>query len=445
MVARALSDRQITAIANAEGRVNIYEGAIRSGKTFGSILRWLAFVDEAPKNGQLVMIGKNKDSLFRNVFEPIENEPALSVLSSQVKYRQGAATALILGRRVHVIGANDTKAESKIRGMTVAGAYVDEVTVLPADFFKQLLGRMSIDGAKLFGTTNPDSPSHWLKTEYLDKIEHPDPKVRLTNWRRFHFTIDDNPSLSQEYKDSLRREYTGLWYRRFIQGLWVSAEGAIYDMWDAAPFNRETPSDGGHLIQWETLPEMVQLLCIGLDYGTTNPTSAILLGLGKDGRLYAIDEYRHVSKDGEIRLTDKQLADRLTAWMDEPHLPESTPENPRSDGFLKPQWIIIDPSAASLQTQLIVDGVSNIENAENDVTYGIRKVASLLSQKMLLISSLCHGLIGEISGYSWDPDAQLKGMDKPLKVADHSCDALRYAVATTEQMWVYRLRWDLAA
>lgn len=444
-MARQLSDRQITAIANAEGRVNIYEGAIRSGKTFGSILRWLAFVDEAPKNGQLVMIGKNKDSLFRNVFEPIENEPALAMIASQVRYRQGAATAMILGRRVHVIGANDTKAESKIRGMTVAGAYVDEVTVLPADFFKQLLGRMSVTGAKLFGTTNPDSPNHWLKTEYLDKIDHPDPKVRLTNWRRFHFTIEDNPSLSEEYKDSLKREYTGLWYRRFILGLWVSAEGAIYDMWDAAPFNRETPVDGGHQVAWADLPEMADLLCIGMDYGTTNPTSAIILGLGKDGRLYAVDEFRHVSKDGELRLTDKQLSDRLRAWMDQPHLPESTPEKQRSDGFLKPRFIIVDPSAASLQTQLLVDGVHNVENAENDVTYGIRKVASLLSQKMLLISSLCHGLIGEISGYSWDPDAQLKGMDKPLKVADHSCDAIRYAVATTEQLWVNRLRWDLAA
>ncbi|PRA13506.1 PBSX family phage terminase large subunit [Arthrobacter sp. MYb211] len=440
-----MSDRQITAIARAEGRVNIYEGAIRSGKTFASILKWLAFIATAPPNGQLIMIGKNKDSLYRNVFEPIESEPALNIVAQQVRYRQGSPTATIFGRRVHVVGANDQKAESKIRGMTVAGAYVDEITVLPVDFFKQLLGRMSVEGAKLFGTTNPDSPSHWLKTEYLDKIDHPDESVRLTNWRRFHFTIDDNPSLSDEYKSSLRREYTGLWFRRFILGLWVSAEGAIYDMWDAAQFNRDRPKDGGHLVQWENLPEMEDLLCIGLDYGTTNPTSAILLGMGVDGRLYAIDEYRHASKDGEIRLTDKQLSERLIAWMDQPHLPASTQENPRNDAFLKPRFLIVDPSAASLRTQLQVDNVHNVVPAENDVTYGIRKVASLMSQKLLIVSNLCHGLISELPGYSWDPDQQLKGLDKPLKTADHSCDALRYAVATTEQIWAYRVNYRVAA
>ncbi|GGJ55740.1 PBSX family phage terminase large subunit [Glutamicibacter ardleyensis] len=444
-MANVMSDRQITAVANAEGRVNIYEGAIRSGKTFASILRWLAFVITAPPNGQLIMIGKNKDSIFRNVFEPIESEPALNMVAQHVHYRQGSPTARIFGRRVHVVGANDQKAESKIRGMTVGGAYVDEVTVLPVEFFKQLLGRMSVDGAKLFGTTNPDSPSHWLKTEYLDKIDHPDPEVKLIGWKRFHFTIDDNPSLSDDYKNSLRREYTGLWFRRFILGLWVSAEGAIYDMWDAAQFNRDRPKDGGHLVQWEDLPEMEDLLCVGLDYGTTNPTSAILLGMGIDGRLYAIDEYRHVSKDGEIRLTDKQLSERLISWIGKKHLPDSTPERPRDDGFLEPRFLIIDPSAASLQTQLLVDGVTNVEHAENDVTYGIRKVASLMSQKLLLVSSLCHGLISELPGYSWDPDEQLKGRDKPLKTADHSCDAIRYAVATTEQMWARRVNYRVAA
>lgn len=433
-----LSPKQIVAVGHATGRVNIYEGAIRSGKTFSSILAWLAFVASAPPNGELIMIGKNKDSIYRNVFAPIENEPALSMVSDQVHYRQGSNTARILGRRVNVVGANDTKAESKIRGMTVAGAYVDEITVLPVEFFKQLLGRMSVPGSRLYGTTNPDSPAHWLKVDYLDKIDVPDAAgvPQLQNWFRFHFTIDDNPQLSDEYKDSIKAEYTGLWYRRFILGLWVSAEGAVYDMWDASPFNPLRPDDGGHVVAWRDLPIMTDIFAVGIDYGTTNPTSAIMLGLGVDGRLYAIDEYRHDSTDGVIRLTDSQLSEAFRAWLKADHLPYSTP--------LVPQYIVLDPSAASFHAQLKLDGLTNVANADNDVTYGVRTVASLLARKLFLVSDRCTGWMSEAPGYSWDPTAQLRGEDKPMKVADHSCDALRYVITTTQKLWVNRLNYALA-
>lgn len=438
-VAPQLSRKQVIAVGHAQQRVNIYEGAIRSGKTFSSILAWLAFVASAPLNGELIMIGKNKDSIYRNVFAPIENEPALAMVAAHVHYRQGSNTARILGRRVNVVGANDSKAESKIRGMTVAGAYIDEVTVIPVEFFKQMLGRMSVVGARMFGTTNPDSPAHWLKVEYLDKIGVADKNgyVQLQNWARFHFTIDDNPSLSDEYKESIRREYTGLWYRRFILGLWVSAEGAIYDMWDAAPFNPARPVDGGHVIAWKDLPRMVELYGVGIDYGTTNPTSAVLMGLGVDGRLYLIDEYRHETLDGELRLADPQLSKRLRDWLAENHLPY--------ENRLKAQYIVLDPSAASFHVQLQLDGVHNVAPAENDVLYGIRTVSGLLSQKMLITSDRCRGWINEAPGYSWDPTAQLAGQDKPLKTADHSCDAVRYIVATTQRLWVSQLDMTLAA
>jgi len=430
-------DRQITALADSDGRVNIYEGAIRSGKTFSSLIRWLTFVATAPRGGELVIIGKNKDSIYRNIFAPFETNPALGLFSAQVKYRQGAASSIILGRKVHVIGANDAKAESKIRGMTVAGAYVDEVTVLPFDFFKQLLGRMSVDGAQLFGTTNPDSPNHWLKTNYLDKIEHPDDKVRLTDWRRFKFTIDDNPSLNPAYVASLKREFTGLSYRRFIDGDWVSAQGAISDIWDVSPFNRENPRDGGHVIGWADLPEMEQLYAVGIDYGTTNPTSAIILGLGVDRRLYLIDEWRHDSKEGELRLTDAELSKRLRDWLRQEHLPNQP--------GMRPQYTILDPSAASFRVQLNHDGIGNITPAENDVQYGIKTVSSLLSQKLLVVSDKCHGFLNEVAGYSWDEDAQKKGEDKPVKVADHSMDSARYVIATTETLWKHALDYSLAA
>lgn len=413
-----MSEKQIDSVFFADGRVNIFEGSIRAGKTFSWLLLMLEKIATAGPEGAIVIVGKNRDSIFRNVFEPLLTIPALTQFANNVEYRQGAATARIFGRLVHVVGANDGMSENKIRGMTIQLAFCDEVTVLDMSFFKQLLGRMSVPGAQLFGTTNPDSPMHWLKRDYLDRVDGPGPngEKQLTNWRRFHFTIEDNPSLTEEYKASLRAEYTGLWYRRFILGHWVSAEGAIYDMWDPER----------HVVPWEALPPIVEYFGVGIDYGTTNATSAVLLGLGTDGVLYAVDEWRHQASSAETRKTDSQLSAGLREWLEQPH----HPDDKSSD--VGP--IICDPAAASFRVQLQQDGV-HTHPGHNDVLYGIRLTASLLAAGRLKVSDRCRGLVLEAPGYSWDPKATEQGKDAPIKVADHSLDAFRYSLATTEKRW----------
>lgn len=406
--------------------VCLWEGSIRSGKTYSSILAWLIFVANAPRGGELVIVGKNRDSIYRNIFKPIEEAAGLKLFAAQVHYRNGATTAIILGRMVHIIGANDAKAEAKIRGMTVAGAYVDEVTVLPREFFMQLTGRMSVDGAQLFGTTNPDSPAHWLKVDYLDKMGS------LAHWRRFHFTMEDNPSLSQSFIEERKREFTGLWYKRFILGLWVSAEGAIYDMWDPDV----------HVVAWENLPRMRQLIGVGVDYGTTNATAGLLLGLSREkqrgrdaSRLYLIDEFRYDSRATGQRLSDAQLSARFGAWLAEPHLPYRTE--------LQPDHIFLDPSAASFRQQTWNDGIVT-RKAVNDVTYGIGLTASLLAQQHLAVSDRCNGFITEAPGYAWDSKKTAQGLDVPVKVADHSLDGGRYVITSAEMQWRDEIQWDSA-
>lgn len=410
----ALSLKQLQAVgisADPLARVSLWDGSVRSGKTFSSILRLLAAIATAGPYGEIVVVGKNRDSVYRNVFAPIDSLPDFEWVAGQVKYRQGASTAKIMGRRVNVIGANDAKAENRIRGMTVQVAYIDEVTVIPEDFFKQMLARMSAPGAQMFGTTNPDAPRHWLKAKYLDRL------ADLPDWRHFKFTLDDNPVLTQAYKDSLKREYTGLWYKRFIEGKWVAAEGAIYDIFDEAD----------HVVPWDDLPPMQRLLGVGIDYGTTNPTSAVMIGLAEDGRLYLIDEFRHDPSKTNRRLTDVQLSSLLREWLDGDHLPY--------ESDLRPEWIFIDPSAASFKVQLANDGIGNATEADNQVIYGIRTFASLLSSGAMRISTRCTGVIDEAPAYAWDTKYTEKGEDKPVKVDDHSLDAARYAVTTTETLW----------
>lgn len=409
----ALSLKQRDYLARSTTRVALAEGSIRSGKTYTSLIRWFAFIAaEASTRGALVMIGQSRDALYRNIFEPIENDPAFAAFAPYVKYRQGAPTARILGRLVHIVGASDAKAEPRIRGMTIAGAYVDELSTLPEAFFKQLLGRMSLATSQCFATTNPDAPKHWLKVDYIDRAN----EGELPDWRVWHFTLDDNPSLPAAYRASLEREFRGLWYDRFILGLWVAAEGAIFDMWEEAR----------HVADPSTFPKMTQVLAVGIDYGDTHSTRGYLLGIGPDTRighegeqrLYVLDEW------APGKATQGEQSRSFQLWL------QSQPQDWR-----EPRMIAVDSAAASFRNQLQRDGVRRVRNAHKRVLSGIRLMGALLATGKMVVSSTCDELIAHVPGYVWDPKATERGEDAPVKEHDDEVDALRYAVHTSQLDW----------
>lgn len=408
-VTKLVSPKQIRSIVEAQARINLWHGSVRSGKTIASLIRWLMFVASAPTTGELVMVGRTRDSINRNVFAPLQNPEIFGPLASQVHYTNGAATATILGRTVHVIGANDAQAEPKIRGLTCAGAYVDEASTLPRAFFDQLVARCSVIGAKIFATTNPDNPGHWLRKEYLLRPTE-------TSLRAWHFKLADNIHLPAEYIDTITSTYTGLFYKRSVLGLWVQAEGAVYDCFDPDV----------HVL--DLLPVMTRWISLGIDYGTANTFAGVLLGLGVDRKLYLTREYRYDSKKAHRQLTDIEYSQRLRDWLAEVPVPGTTLRG------VTPERVIVDPSALSFRVQLHRDQMTT-HLANNDVLDGIRNVASLLATKRLLVHRSCEGLIEEFPGYSWDPDKAEKGEDVPIKAEDHSLDAMRYAVHSTRQAW----------
>jgi PBSX family phage terminase large subunit len=406
-----LSRKQVRSVAESTTKIVCWEGAIRSGKTIASLLKWLIFIANAPTTGELVMIGKTSQTIHRNLFLPMQDPALFGDIAKLIHYTPGAPTAVILGRVVHVIGANDAKSEPKIRGMTVCGAYVDEVTLVPQIFFEQLYGRMSVRGAQLFCTTNPDNPAHWFMRDWLSQVG----KKPVS---RFSFTIDDNPFLDEDYVADMKASHEGLFYRRFILGEWVAAEGAIYDSWDRERhIVKALPRDGVH--KW---------ISLGVDYGTSNPFHAVLLGLGRDRKLYAAAEWRYEARQTKKQLTDTEYSQRLRAWLrDVPGI-----------GPVRPSFVTVDPSAASFVTQLKRDKLTPTP-AKNDVMDGIRVVSSLLAANKLLVHESCKALITEIGGYSWDDKAALRGEEHPLKVADHGVDALRYGIFTTRALWQRQL------
>lgn len=401
------SPRQVWSIVRATARVNVWVGAIRSGKTIASLLAWLLFVRSAPTTGALVVVGRTRESVARNVFVPLQDRAIFGRFAMLVSYTAGAPTGTILGRTVHVLGASDARAEMVLRGLTVAGAYVDESTLVAEAFWTQLLGRMSVKDAKLFATTNPDGPAHWFKKQVVDRAAELGYKV-------FRFTLVDNIHLAAEYVAQISREYTGLWFRRFILGEWVQAAGAVYEGWDEAR----------HIIAAADIPEMRRVLTFGADYGTVHPTRGYLLGIGPDTRpghdqeerLYVLDEWRPGSMTvGEHSADLRQWLAARTQWT--------------------PEWIAYDHASATFGLQLHHDGYANVMRAHKSVLPGIRTVAALLGVDKMVVSDACTELISKLPGYVWDEKATKRGETAPVKADDDEADALRYTVFTARSMW----------
>ncbi|MFF1381721.1 terminase large subunit domain-containing protein [Streptomyces sp. NPDC058308] len=218
-----LSRKQLRCIGQATARINLWHGSVRSGKTIASLLAFVIAVATAGPSGLIIVCGRSLQTIERNLLEPLQDRALFGPLARHIVHTRGATTATILGRTVNLLGA----AEGRLRGHTAQLAYVDEATLVPEGFWTQLLARLSVLGDRLYATTNPDSPRHWLKTGYLDRSAE-------LNLRAWHFRLADNPSLSPEYVADLTAEYVDLWRRRMIDGAWVVAEGVIYDMWDEA-------------------------------------------------------------------------------------------------------------------------------------------------------------------------------------------------------------------
>lgn len=426
-----LSGKAQQAYRLSDARLNLYEGSVRSSKTITSLLAWCRFVMRCPP-GNLLMAGKTERTLKRNVIAPLTE----MLGDKRCRLVAGSGELHLLGRLVYLVGANDERSESKIRGLSLVGGYADEISTLPETFFSMLLSRLSEPGAALFGTSNPEGPQHWLLRDYLarsslwvkgdgtiETAEHgdDDDDDAALDLARFSFRLADNPFLSPDYVSSLSREYRGLWRKRYIDGLWVAAAGAIYDMWDPDL----------HVV--DVLPPMRAHLCCSIDYGTSHPLAAVLLSLGVDGRLYVISEYRYDSKAQRRQLTDTEYSERIRLWLNTVQIPGTKLLG------VRPSWMVVDPSAASFKVQLHRDGFE-VTDADNTVLDGIRLVSSLITSRQLLVHRSCKALIDEFPSYVWDPRATALGEDKPVKAGDDQVDALRYAVMTTRTLWQHRLR-----
>lgn len=379
-------------------RFVLADGAIRSGKTVAMILSFLLWSQSCHSGQEFIIAGVTSGALRRNVLNPLF--AILESLNIPYTWKRGEGMVTIGSNRYFLFGADKDNAQDKLQGMTAAGAYADEAALFPRSFIDQMIGRCSVRGSRIFMNCNPNGAYHFIKTDFIDRAD----EIGLY---RLHFTMDDNLTLSPEIRESYARSFAGVFYRQYILGEWVSAEGAVYPMWD----DRENTFAAGEGPGEEDFAGMRRFCAV--DYGTANP--CVFLDVRDDGQTFWItNEYYWDSEARRRQKTDSEYADDLTAFL----------------GGDRNVQIIVDPSAASLKAELRNRGFRLLD-AKNDVREGIATTAVLIgSRRVRADRDRCPCFLREMHGYLWDARACSRGEERPVKEHDHAMDALRYLCHT---------------
>lgn len=374
----------------------IADGAIRSGKTVSMSLSFVLWAMSSFSGQNFAMCGKTIGSFRRNVLFWLK----LMMKSRGYTVADHRADNLVVISRgdvenyFYIFGGKDERSQDLIQGITLAGVFFDEVALMPESFVNQATGRCSVDGSKFWFNCNPDGPYHWFKQNWIDRRKE-------KHLIYLHFTMDDNLSLSEAVKQRYRGMYSGVFYKRYIQGLWCMAEGIIYDMFSEDRHVRKLKDFAERLIGHNRY--------VSCDYGTQNATVFLLWEKGLDGVWYCTREYYYSGRDTGKQKTDSQYADDLEKWLNGTRI----------------RGIIVDPAAASFIAELRKRGYKVVK-AKNDVEDGIRLVSTLLNLGKIVFEEGCVNTRKEFASYIWDEKAAEHGEDKPVKQFDHAMDALRY-------------------
>ena len=381
----------------------ICDGSVRSGKTMSMSIGFVMWSCRTFRNECFALCGKTIASLRRNVVTPMQKWlEGVATISENLSRNYIEVSMEGRTNRYYLFGGKDESSAALIQGLTLAGVLFDEVALMPRSFVEQALARCSVRGARFWFNCNPESPAHWFYKEWI--LKHDEKRALY-----LHFTMDDNYSLSNEVRERYERMYSGVFYDRFIRGVWVVSEGIVYTMFDKARHIGKPSGLDGELY-------------ISIDYGTYNPTSIGLWLLTPDGHAWRIREsYYDARKQGTPRTDEEHYAElrRLAGGL--------------IDDI---ECVIVDPSAASFIETIWRHGEFRVRKANNDVISGIRSTATLLELGRLHFAPECKDILREFGLYRWDEKAH---GDKPIKENDHAMDDMRYFVQTVMIHEVYDL------
>lgn len=373
----------------------IADGAIRSGKTLCMSVSYVMWAMNAFDGYNFAICGKTQGSIRRNVLNTLK--VALAGRGYIVEEHRGYNLWNVSkdGKQntFYMFGGSDESSQDLVQGITLAGAFFDEVALMPESFVNQTTARCSVKGSKWWFNCNPSTPYHWFKQNWINERE----EKRILY---IHFDLEDNLSLDDEIKSRYYKMYKGVFYQRYILGQWVAAEGIVYDMFD----------ENIHVTNEQIEPS--KDVYVSCDYGTQNAT-VFLMWTKTCGKWICIKEYYYCGRDKLRQKTDSEYAEDMKQWLDN----------------VEPKRIVVDPSAASFIAELRKKGY-RVKKGDNEVLDGIRYTSTMLENEKIAISSCCENTIKEFRSYMWDSKAAQRGEDRPLKEHDHCMDAMRYFTYT---------------
>ncbi len=369
----------------------VCDGAVRSGKTLAMGLSFFLWAESNFDGKKFGICGKTIASLRRNVLSEIL--PRLTALGAQWTERRSENLVTVRFRghenQFYIFGGHDESSANLIQGITFAGVLLDEVALMPRSFVEQACARCSVAGSRLWFNCNPAGPNHWFYRTWILEAEK-------RNCLRLHFAMEDNPSLTETIRKRYQKLYSGVFYRRFVLGQWVQAEGRVYDFFTEEMLGKP--------------PETCDKWYISCDYGTVNPTSMGLWGRSH-GVWYRVKEFYFDSRQEQRQMTDEEYAEAMRKLA----------------GGKEITAVIADPSAASFIEVLRRKGW-RVQKADNDVLKGIRLTSDCLKSGRVVICEGCNDCIRELDAYVWDLSSESR--DRVKKEHDHAMDDMRYFVAT---------------
>lgn len=400
---KALSQKQLQSLVwwSPESAFHDYDGiiddgAIRSGKTVTMGFSYVNWAMTCFDGESFALCGKTIASLRRNVLGILKQQ-LLGRGYEVIEHRADNYWEVSKGGKCnefYFFGGKDESSQDLIQGITLAGAFFDEVALMPESFVNQATARCSVTGSKFWFNCNPAGPQHWFYQKWILQCR----KRRLVY---LHFTMEDNLTLDEHIKERYRNQYTGVFYNRYILGLWVKAEGLVYPM-----FSREK-----HVVKSKAEYNSRHRYYISIDYGTRNPFAAGLWDYDPvSHKAVMIRELYH--KGGSMNRVDNEAYYKMLCEL--------------ARGF-KLEYIIIDPSASSMIETIQKYAEWLVVPADNDVINGIQDVTKFMNLGLLFFNENCKETFKEFEQYSWDEDSE---EDAVIKEFDHSMDQVRYFCRT---------------
>lgn len=401
-----LAPKQLEFVKNSTAHWNLAHGSVRSGKTVGTLFRFMHACIKCP-DSQIFMVGHSSETIYQNAIRLLFESEQFAVFRPFCTWFSGKRQLLFKDKTITTLGAKDEGAIGNFQGKTFSLVYCDEMTLYPESIIDMIDTRLSNPHSMGFASMNPAQPSHKIK-QWIDRAEAGDP-----NYYSLHFTLDDNSFVDENYKKRIKDSLSGLFYKRNYLGLWCLAEGAIFDFFDKDIHVIKRP------------PTAAEYWVAGIDYGTSNNFACVLMGVntGRASQLgvqrWFEKEYVWDSKKEGRQKTNTEYADEVVAFL-EPYGVKT---------------VYVDPSAASFKLELQRRGL-HVVGADNDVFNGLDYLVAQVQRGAILVCADCKNMIREIESYVWDPVKAKKGLDEPLKKDDHCIDAARY-VAFTHKISVY--------